>query len=745
MFRVADRTLLPWIALCVLSLPGNRVAGMNTAQSLPGLLISRPLWLSGAAVDEPGPIQRDGAADTSSATPPVYTLSDSVFVYGTRIPARLGRAVFSGRVLTRGDVEFRTAPTVTSLLSRVVGLHAYDASGGAGETVVDTRGYASFGRTSYLAVLVDSDPMRDVAQDGVDWDELSPGQIDRVEVIRGPAAYLHGNAAGGGLVNIITRRPHTGTSRWLEAEGGSGGRVRATSGIGRAIGRGWGIVSVRAERADGNRAHSDQNRLSGAAQGALELRPGLSLLLRSRLSAAHRSLPGPLPLALADSDPDTVWSFDGSPPVDGRTTRSWHLSTELNGSREKTTSWNLTLRGNGEDADITETIVPVGSMDRKTRARDYGGESSVRRVLGRGPIRTALVGAEIRRGDLFDRYFERQTATRVGMARVRRITTAAFGLLQSAEWRGPLRGPDALELYAGLRWDRLSSALRPAESSAEDQNNTAAATSPFLGVTWSLPHVGTLHASAAESFKVPTLEQLFDRRPYDMDGPGPVPPGYLSNRALDPERGKHAEFGVRVGTARSWRADASVYIARIRDEIGFDLGTFHYANIDRSTHAGLEMQGTGDLSTWLHAAAGYAFTSARFDGGKTDGKQINNVPRHQIQADLSYATPRFTASLGVRHTRGQWLDEENRYALAPFTTFDLSSTVRALRGEILFGVDNLTDKRQAPSGYLTSAPAIGPNGEPEIGEDGQPILVDLPLVFPGTGRSFRAGLRWETP
>jgi len=84
------------------------------------------------------------------------------------------------------------------------------------------------------------------------------GNVERVEVLRGPASVLYGRLEPGGVVNVITERPE-GRVREADAEGGTLGSARLAVDVGEAVGtRGAVRVNAEAERTDVGR-----DRMSG--------------------------------------------------------------------------------------------------------------------------------------------------------------------------------------------------------------------------------------------------------------------------------------------------------------------------------------------------------------------------------------------------------------------------------------------------------------------------------------------------
>lgn len=72
-----------------------------------------------------------------------------------------------------------------------------------------TQGGMSQGRT---LILLDGVPLNNAATGGVNWNDLTIEDIERVEVFKGPSSSLYGSSALGGVINIITKGAKKGYS-----------------------------------------------------------------------------------------------------------------------------------------------------------------------------------------------------------------------------------------------------------------------------------------------------------------------------------------------------------------------------------------------------------------------------------------------------------------------------------------------------------------------------------------------------
>src|SRR5205814_1734866 len=102
----------------------------------------------------------------------------------------------------------------------------------------------------------------------------------------------------------------------------------------------------------------------------------------------------------------------------------------------------------------------------------------------------------------------------------------------------------------------------------------ARAFSPMAGIDGAFGRSGRGWLTVSGSFKAPEVEQLYDRRPFDL-GFGAL---RISSNVLQPQRCLHWDAGFRTRLATWLWLDGAAYFIRSRDEIGFDLGRFRLAN-----------------------------------------------------------------------------------------------------------------------------------------------------------------------
>ena len=152
-----------------------------------------------------------------------------VVVTATRGPLDVARAGSAIDVVTHDDIERLGATGLRDVLQAVPGLFVHD-SGGFGSTSNVTLRGSNPGQT---LVLIDGVRVGDpTGTDGAfDFGALALGDIERIEVLRGPQSALYGSDAMGGVVQIITRKGEGPPKKSVFIEGGAYGTLHTRASV----------------------------------------------------------------------------------------------------------------------------------------------------------------------------------------------------------------------------------------------------------------------------------------------------------------------------------------------------------------------------------------------------------------------------------------------------------------------------------------------------------------------------------
>ncbi len=616
---------------------------------------------------------------------------DTLAVRVLRTPLPLRRAPYA--VSTAGEDEVRRARPGLALDEALGGIPGVQVSNRYNYAVgerISVRGFgarAQFGVRG-VRVLVDGIPA--TLPDGqTTLNHVDPGTLGRVEVVRGPASALYGNAAGG-VVQLTTAPPPPGP---LGAEGrvvsGGDGLLRIQGAVGGSTG-GW------TYRAGGTRlgygGYREHSRADNTLLHAQAGRRGARGELRLTLSAVeyHALNPGSLSDSLLRVDRTRAFARNrvqrtGEEGRQGQAGLSWRGETGMG---------TLELSGHGVAREIDNPI-PGTVIGLARRGGGVRAAWSAARPLGAGALRwTAGAEAEAQRDRR--RNFANLEGERGALEldqRERVAGTAAF-----AQVAVPLAG--RLDALGALRYDRFRFAVDdrlPATPANPDDSGsrTMGAWSPTLGLTFAAADAVSLYANVATAFETPTTTELANR----PDGAG----GF--NPELDPQRTVSYEAGARgrLGARGAW--ELAAYTAAVRDAlVPFEVegapGRQFFRNAGSARHRGVEAGASLSPLAGVTARLAYAFIDARFRdyaaaGAVLDGNRVPGIAPHSLDARLGWegAAGAF-ADVEVRHASAIPVDDANRFRSPAYTVADLragwqGARLGRVRATPFLGITNL--------------------------------------------------------
>jgi outer membrane receptor protein involved in Fe transport len=660
-----------------------------------------------------------GVADEPPSPPP-QAVREEVVVTAERSPGPRETVPAAVSVLTREAIERLPAENLGELLRFLPGFHVHYAAAVGGAPIVSSRGFFGGGEAEYVQLLVDGVPVSDVESGLADWRRLRVADIERVEALRGPASALYGDTALGGLIHVFTRRGAAGrTGGALSASGGSFGSAGADASLRAPAGPATIGAAASFSGSDGFRDHARTD--ERGADVSIDV-PGAGGRWTLALSGSDREREEPGPRTAEDlardrDGSDVLFRFDREESRRGRAAASYR--------REGAVPLRATFHASARESDSTRTLlVAAGVGDRIFRSVEthaFGGLFDAEKsfsAAGRGARVSA--GLDFARESLDTRYRSVDDAgapgSEVAGAAGRR---GRLGVLASGGWE-----PDArVRLTAGARWDSIRDDFGRGAGGAVSRD----AWSPRFGASVRLGPRGAVPVSvfvqASRAFKAPTLDQLFDPRPFpDFEG-GTF---RISNPRLLPQRAKTVEAGASRRDGRT-SFELVLYSTDVDDEIDFDVVSFRYSNIGRTRHRGLETSASLFEGSTVSPFFSWSWNRTEPREGENRGRQLKNVPEHLFRPGVSVALPAgFRIEALSTTLAGRFLDDSNRIPLSDATLFDARVEKRFRRFRARLDLLNLTDREWEELGLALPDFSGG----------------TVPYYYPAAGFAARAGLDW---
>lgn len=642
----------------------------------------------------------------------------AVVVTAAPFPISEDSATTSVEIVGRDALDQAPAGGLGDLLGGLPGLRSTSFGPGASRPVV--RGLAG----PRVSVLTNGVGLIDASALSPDHQVASdPGEAERVEVLRGPAALLYGGSAIGGVVNIFDDRiarsaPDRPFSGRFNASASSVDDGHSISGALR-IATGPIVFSLDALSRESDDyeipAYPESHRLL-AEEGEVPEKPFPKRLENSAvkldtvgLGISFVGAEGYFGLAVKSVD--TRYGVPGHaheepavpPPVPEEeehvTIGLEQTRLDVRGERNAAMGPFQTVRFSGGYADYTHT--EFEGAETGTVFTSSGLEGRLELVQVERGGWNGAVGVQALRRD-FDAqgdeaYVPRTRIEELGVFTLQRVDLGGWGY------------------EGGLRFDRRS---LDSLAGQREFDNVSASAGVFVRPTddW------FLGASVSRTGRAPTEAELF------ADGPHVATRGYeVGDPDLKEEVATSLEFTAHYGGERL-SADLHLYGVRYDGFIDLTptgaeidgLQVFDYVQTDAEFH-GLEAEASwiawrdGDRRLNLEFGADYV----RAD---TDLGPPARIPPWSVTTRLVWEGPQWTGRLEVRHVAGQDRVADFELPTDSYTQVNLggSWSPPALKGAKLYAeVRNLTDE--------------------EIREHAS-YLKDL---APQPGRNVRAGIAWR--
>lgn len=211
------------------------VSGAMLCGAFDPVLAQETVTLDAIAVE--GEAQRRNAAGTGrgGALGPVPGYVATRSMVGTKTDTPILETAQSISVIGRQQIEDQNALSVVQALRYTPGA-SVEQRGGAGSTRLEQFFIRGFLAPTYL------DGLR-LPQNRDAYPSVDPYNLERIDIIKGPASTLYGQAGPGGLVNLVSKLPRFVQHREIFVQGGGFDEVRGGFDVGGPVGDGSGTLA----------------------------------------------------------------------------------------------------------------------------------------------------------------------------------------------------------------------------------------------------------------------------------------------------------------------------------------------------------------------------------------------------------------------------------------------------------------------------------------------------------------------
>lgn len=537
--------------------------------------------------------------------------------------------------------------------------------------------------------------------------------IERIEVLKGPAASLYGRGDPGGTVNIVTKKPQPEAFTTLQTSAGSWDRYRTALDVNTPLdaeGKVLSRVNLAVEDNNSFRDHVESKRVFVAPSFSWQLDPDTSLLVESEF-VRHSSTFDRGIVAAPGVSRSTFLGEPNDGDIDNHNNRlQAALEHHLNDA------WKLRLASHYKqgslwgDASENRALNPDGhTLNRRYRERSMGWHDSITQLELRGLFDIGSWQHELLIGTEYEDYRKKERVTAIGGSNYAiDLYNPVYG---QPKPNGVRSGTDffeqtkshALNLQDQIIFtDRLrgmvGARVEHFEQSTDDftRNVTSKQTHDALtqraGLLYQLtPEVGVF-ANASTSFKPNS----------GLDAGG---------NTFKPEEGVGYEVGIKTELFED-RLSATVAAFHIEKEnvLSLDPATNTNRAIGKARSQGIDLQVSGQLTDAVRVIGAYAYIDAEVTKGEASlpaGSRILGVAKHsgsllgvyEFQEGALRGSDLGAAFTYVGDRSGE---SGTRFELPAYHTVDLLAHYKATKNVTVgLNLNNLFDEKYYERSYST--------------------------------------------
>ena len=577
---------------------------------------------------------------------------DPIVVTATRQATRTNELTSDVSVITREEINQAGESTLAQLLARQAGVQ-YVANGGTGSNSgVFIRGAA----TNQSIVLIDGQRIGSGTTGSAALSRIPLDQIERIEILRGPASSLYGADAIGGVIQIFTRSGE-GPAR-VNARTGYGSYNTTDSSVGIAGGTDLVSYSVQAGYAntDGFNAINNRKNLFYNRDQDGYYNRNLSASFAVRPAKGQELGVN----ALVSNGTNQYDANDFSALGAAKNYSSdQNLGTYSIYSRNRLSqAWNSTVRLGRSTDDTRDYAGNVRDSKFRTDMNLLSWQNDIKL-----PVGEALLAYE---------YLKQMVSGTTDYAVTERTINSFL-----AGWNG------------NIEQHRVQLSLRRDDNSQFGDQTTGSASYGYqFTPEW------RAHVSYGTAFRAPTFNELYFPKSSFFAG---------GNPNLKPETARNTEIGVNWEQG-SHRASAVVYNNELTDLIEFRPPTFAPVNVSKALLRGATLTYDGRFAEWAAGLALDFLDPRNEENGPNNG---NRLARRAEQQMSSYVS----RTLGNWELRGEWQlvgnryeDPANRVRMGGYGLVNLYADYRLERDWVFFArANNIFDKDyETASDYSTA-------------------------------------------
>ena len=470
-----------------------------------------------------------------------------------------------------------------------------------------------------------------------------PSNVERIDVLKGPASSLYGRGDPGGTINIVSKRPQNDRFARLDLSAGRWDRYRSSLDVNTLLddeGTMLYRMNLAVEDNKSFRDYRSSERQFFAPAFSWELSPQTRLLVQAEVIRSSqvfdRGVVAPNDHLGSVSRSD----FFGEPDDGEIDNNNESLQAEI--EHDLNASWTVRLashykqgRLNGGATEASFLADEARTLNREYRYRDFDWQDSITQLELRGLVYTGDIEHNLLIGTEYERYAKDERLMRTRPISTIDIREPVYGQPRPPFSVGPGgRSTDRHELVhsrslnlqdqmrlseklfgvIGARYDHYEHRLDN-EVTGTRTEQTHEKITPRIGALYQLtPEVGVF-ANASQSFKPNT---------------GAPRPG--TGTSFDPEEGVGYEAGFKFDLldSRLGMTVAAFHLTKENVLTADPADSTYQIAAGEVRSRGIDLQLTGQLTDEVRVIGAYAYVDAEVtkDNTLASGSRLLNVPEH---------------------------------------------------------------------------------------------------------------------
>lgn len=552
-------------------------------------------------------------------------------------------------VITSKDIEESGATEIVELLDMLPSVDIIEYGSFGSTRSVHTRGAPN----TQVLTLVNGRPVN-TPRDGVtDFNQISLSNIERIEVMRGPAATMYGANAVGGVINIITK---TGTDKMqteIVNKYGSFLTKLATISNGYKLNNFDYFISYDYLTSEGHRDQAFYRSHNPNVNLGYNLNEDNHISLSSGYYRSKVGTPG------KTTNPDLD---------DRQATKNKFIDLTWNGKILQNQDVLLKLYHNIDRLEFTEAYNPDTLTNDEIKAHQ-----------------AKIYGLDGQFSQIWFNVFRTTYGWNFQLHKLNSTT--------SYKHKYNLKG-----LYFETETDLFDSIICKFGARWDDYSNFGDRISPSASfAVWLFDKI-KFHGMIGKSFRAPTFNDLYwPKEDYGIYG------GVEGNPNLKPEQAISYELGISGYLFNIIKTDITTFITESKDLIEWTEDSslwWRPTNIGSAKIKGIELESMYNILDNLRLILNYTYLDAK---NKDIDKWLSYRPRSYYKLTLTYLpTTKLTLNFSGKYKTKRFTNTDNTIAISPYFTMDVDIKYKVTDYlELLANGTNILDRRFEEEQYYS--------------------------------------------